>query len=245
MDSVYSSDFFDGQVAGSVASADIVVPHVLSLFDVSSVVDVGCGVGGWLQVFDRHGIEDYLGVDGNYIPRDMLKISTERFRPADLTALPDFGRRFDLACSLEVAEHLPEESASKFVAGLVKAAPIVLFSAAIPWQGGTSHVNEQWPTYWAALFASHGYVAVDCIRPAIYDNERIEWWYRQNILIFCQRDKCPAGYQSMAEGYQLNRIHPAMIEHLITPESGTEALAAIRRALPVLRKVVIRKLGFR
>ena len=245
MDTVYSSDFFDGQVAGSVASANIIVPHVLSLFDVSSVVDVGCGVGGWLQVFDWHGIKDYLGVDGDYIPRDMLKISAARFCPADLTAVPDFGRRFDLACSLEVAEHLPKESASQFVASLVKAAPIVLFSAAIPWQGGTSHVNEQWPTYWAALFASHGYVAVDCIRPAIHDNERIEWWYRQNILIFCQRDKCPAGYQATAAGYQLNRIHPAMIEHLLTPGSGTEALAAIRRALPVLRRGVFQKLGFR
>ena len=92
MDDVYSPKFYDVQMAGSTASAEAVVPHILSLFQVSSVVDVGCGVGGWLQVFDRHGVKDYLGVDGDYIPRDKLKVAAERFRAADLTALPDLGR---------------------------------------------------------------------------------------------------------------------------------------------------------
>jgi SAM-dependent methyltransferase len=245
IDRVYSAEFFGGQVAGSLGSAEIVVPHVLSTFKIASVVDVGCGVGGWLQAFERQGVTDYLGIDGDHIPRPMLKIPVERFLAADLTAMPDLGRRFDLACSLEVAEHLPEQFASQFVAGLVRTAPIVLFSAATPWQGGTSHVNEQWPTYWAALFASHGYVAVDCVRPVIFENARIEWWYRQNILVFCQRDKCPAGYQPTTDGYELNRIHPGLVRHLLNPESGTEALAAIRGALPALGTAIARKLGFR
>ena len=244
-DDAYSPKFYDVQMAGSTASAEIVVPHILSLFQVSSVVDVGCGVGGWLQVFDRLGVKDYLGVDGDYIPRDKLKVAAERFRAADLTALPDLGRRFDLACSLEVGEHLPEEFAAQFVSGLVAAAPVILFSAAIPLQGGTSHVNEQWPTYWANLFASHGYVAVDCVRPAMFDNEKIEWWYRQNMLVFCQRDKCPDGYQPTTSPYLLNRIHPAMIEHLVTPASGTDAVERIRRALPILKGAVVRKLSLR
>jgi SAM-dependent methyltransferase len=237
----YSSSFFATQQEGSVESADIVIPIVLSLFKVTSVVDVGCGVGGWLQVFERYGINDYLGVDGDYVPREMLKIPADRFLAAELTTLTDIGRRFDLACSLEVAEHLPEERAEHFVAVLVRAAPVVLFSAAIPRQGGTAHLNEQWPTYWANLFAQHSYVAVDCIRPAIYGNDRIEWWYRQNVLVFCQRDEIPPGWQPTVTGYELNRVAPEMIENLATPGSGTKALDIIKRALPVLGKAVLRK----
>jgi hypothetical protein len=237
----YSSSFFATQQEGSVESADIVIPIVLSLFKATSVVDVGCGVGGWLQVFERHGINDYLGVDGAYVPREMLKILPDKFLAAELTTLTDIGRRFDLACSLEVAEHLPEECAENFVAMLVRAAPVVLFSAAIPRQGGTAHLNEQWPTYWANLFAQHRYVAVDCVRPAIYENDHIEWWYRQNILVFCQHGEIPPGWRPTVAGYDLNRVVPEMIENLVAPGSGTKALDVIKRALPILGKAVLRK----
>jgi SAM-dependent methyltransferase len=243
MKTPYSSQFYAIQQAGSMRSADVIVPLVLSLFPISSVLDVGCGVGGWLQVFARNGVGDYLGVDGDYIPRHMLKVPTEKFVAADLAVLPDFGRTFDLACSLEVAEHLPPSCAERFVDGLVRAAPIVLFSAAIPHQGGTAHLNEQWPTFWAALFAQHGFVAVDCVRPRIYANNNIEWWYRQNVLIFCRPDKCPNGYHPAVTDYDLNRVDPGMIAHLRAPASGTEALQEIQRLLPYLWRAVIRRVG--
>jgi SAM-dependent methyltransferase len=241
----YSKNFYAVQQSGSLASADVVVPVVLSLFHVKSVVDVGCGVGGWLKVFERHGVSDYLGVDGDYVPRTLLKIPDDRFRATDITGLLDFGRSFDLACSLEVGEHLPARAAEQFVAGLVRAAPVVLFSAAIPRQGGTAHINEQWPTYWAALFARHGYIPVDCVRPLIYSDKRVDWWYRQNILIFCRSDKRPNGYEQATSEYELNRIHPEMIENLLTPGSGTQALNDILRPLPYLWRAVFRKIGLK
>jgi SAM-dependent methyltransferase len=243
MNTPYSSEFFAEQQGGSIASAESVVPHVLSLFRISSVLDVGCGVGGWLEVFARNGVVDYLGVDGGYIPLEMLKIPVDRFRALDVCNLPDFGRRFDLVCSLEVAEHLPEAAAARFIAGLVKAAPLVLFSAAIPHQGGTAHINEQWQAYWAARFAEHGYLAVDCIRPLIYGRSEIEWWYRQNILIFCPRESCPDGYYPTTDAYDLNRVDPAMIEHLLTPSSGRHALNDIQRVLPYLLRAIAAKIG--
>src|SRR5271165_3642324 len=88
-------------------------------------------------------------------------------------------RQFDLAISLEVAEHLDSKYASSFVAALLKSSPVVCFSAAIPFQDGVNHVNEQWPDYWARLFASHDYLAIDCIREKIWDNEKVELWYAQ------------------------------------------------------------------
>ncbi|HUI20666.1 MAG TPA: methyltransferase domain-containing protein [Methylocella sp.] len=239
----YTEAFYEGQQDGSVKSAQVVVPIVLSLFPAHSVVDFGCGVGGWLKEFESNGVSDYLGVDGDYVSRQLLKIPADRFRPLDLRNVGDLGRRFDLACSLEVAEHLPEDRAKSFVAALVKAAPVVLFSAAIPFQGGTDHVNEQWQSYWAKLFAEHGYLAVDCIRPAVFGDSRVEWWYRQNILVFCLPDKCPPGYAPVAAAYDLNRVDPVMIDLLVSrPHSGREAATQLVSISSKLAKAVIRKL---
>jgi SAM-dependent methyltransferase len=172
----YGSEFYKKQSGGSFESASVIVPLVLRLFKVNSVVDVGCGVGGWLHEFATNGVSDYLGIDGDYVPRDQLRIPSERFKSVDLRVITDVGRKFDLACSVEVAEHLPESSADDFVAMLVAAAPVVLFSAAVKGQGGVNHLNEQWPSYWAKRFRAHGYSAFDCIRPQIYDDRRIQPW---------------------------------------------------------------------
>lgn len=240
----YDASFYQGQQEGSISSAQVVVPIILSLVPCHSVVDVGCGVGGWLKEFERHGVSDYLGVDGDYVSRDLLKIPAKHFRPADLQSLSDLGRGFDLACSLEVAEHLPENRAKSFVALLVKSAPIVVFSAAIPFQGGTDHLNEQWQSYWAKLFAEHGYIALDCIRPPVFGDRRVEWWYRQNILMYCRPDKCPPGCTAVASPYDLDRVDPEMVEYHFTngPHSGRAAVHNILQSSSVLIRAIIRKI---
>ena len=154
MSQPYTADFFADHRDGARRSARVVVPLVLELVRARSVVDVGCGDGTWLSVFREHGVEDVRGIDGDYVDRAELQIPRERFHPHDLTRPLELGHTFDLAVSLEVAEHLPPESADDFVTSLTRHAPIVLFSAAAPYQGGQNHVNEQWPAYWAARFAS-------------------------------------------------------------------------------------------
>jgi SAM-dependent methyltransferase len=214
-DAPYTKAFFDRYVSESSASAQVVAPLVLSLFPSKSVLDVGCGTGAWLAEFARNGIEDYLGVDGAYLDKDLLRIPVDHFREVDLVDVTDFGRRFDLACCLEVAEHLPAESAGRLVGALVSAAPVVLFSAAVPGQGGTYHVNEQWPLYWANLFQNLGYSCVDCIRPKIFDDSRVEWWYSQNMLVFCEDDRVPPELTTGTTEYALTRIHPRLIKKLV------------------------------
>jgi hypothetical protein len=122
----------------------------------------------------------------------MLQVPADQFRAVDLADSPALDRRFDLALSLEVAEHLPEAAAERFVGLLVAAAPLVAFSAAIPGQGGTNHLNEQWPRFWAERFAAHGYDVVDCLREQLWEDERVAWWYRQNLLLFGASDALDA-----------------------------------------------------
>lgn len=184
----YTESFYRKHSEGSRQSAKAIVPLVLELTKARSVIDLGCGVGGWLAVFKEFGIEDFLGVDGDYVDSTMLEIPPERFVPFDLTKPFRINKYFDLVVSLEVAEHLPRESAETFVDSLTSLGPLVLFSAAIPFQGGTDHVNEQWPDYWARLFHERGYAVIDCIRKKVWQNEDVEYWYAQNTLLFVRLD---------------------------------------------------------
>jgi glycosyltransferase involved in cell wall biosynthesis len=112
------------------------------------------------------------------------------------------------------------------VDSLVRHASVVLFSAAIPDQGGTAHLNEQWPSYWAELFARRGYQAYDAIRPAVWDDQQVAWWYRQNILVFADaqaRGAHPAlAAASPAPGAALDRVHP---ENYAAKARGWQAAA--------------------
>jgi len=125
-----------------------------------------------------------LGLDGPWVRSDDLEIPTENFVAADLTAPPGLGRTFDLVTSLAVAEHLPPAAAKTFVDYLTALGPLVVFSAAVPGQGGAGHTNEQWPAYWSELFARRGYEAVDCLREVFWDDDAVQWWYAQNLVLF-------------------------------------------------------------
>ena len=160
-----------------------------------SAVDVGCGVGTWLSVLHELGANTILGIDGPWIDASQLVIPENSFQSKDLCQVDmlSLERRFELAICLEVAEHITSDKAFKFAKFLTDASDIILFSAAIPHQGGTGHVNEQWPLYWEKIFSSIGYSVIDSIRPRIWDDDNIPWWYRQNILIFIKDDVCKSG----------------------------------------------------
>lgn len=178
----YTDDFFTSHEEAVFQSARVIVPLVMDYVRPKTVVDIGCGRGEWLSVFHEHGVS-VQGIDGPYIDRNKLFICGDRFRACNLTRPFRIDGRYDLACCLEVAEHLPERAAKPLVQQLVHAAPVVLFSAAVPGQGGENHMNEQWPAYWREMFSSLGYTLLD-IRPLIMADRRVEWYYRQNIMMF-------------------------------------------------------------
>jgi SAM-dependent methyltransferase len=213
----YDSGYFKVLDAAERASAAAIVPLVIALLQPESVCDVGCARGGWLAVFKENGVGRVLGIDGDYVERDQLKIDESEFRAADLEqGLPDVGR-FDLAVSLEVAEHLAAESAGRLVDGLVALAPAVLFSAAVPGQGGRGHVNEQWPEYWRDLFARHDYVPIDCIRARVWHRPEVNAWYKQNTLLFAarplldSRERLREAHERSA-GLPLALVHPLLFK---------------------------------
>jgi SAM-dependent methyltransferase len=211
----YSPQYYSRLKTGSNDSAKAVVPVVLDLVRPKSVIDLGCGTGAWLSEFKRLGVADILGVDGPHIPVNQLEIEPDEFLIADLTYPLRFRGHFDLAVSLEVAEHLGEAQADQFVEILTQLAPIVLFSAAIPHQGGEHHLNEQWPAYWIERFDRFGFVALDPFRRLLWERPDVDWWYAQNLVLFIRRDQLPRYPQLVASAER----SPAGIPTYIHPQN--------------------------
>ena len=250
----YTEDFYQNVQEWAQRSAKEIVPLVFEFIRPQSVIDVGCGTGTWLSAFDEYGVKDFLGIDGDHVRKDMLQIPTERFLALDLTKPFHLDRQFDLVISLEVAEHLPRECAGTFIGSLTELAPVALFSAAIPFQGGTDHVNEQWPSYWAERFREKEYLAVDCLRERVWQNENVAWFYAQNMLIFVRSDFLE-NHPVLKKEFEntdvtrLAKVHPQnylekgrLADYsLATPDLNNVSLKMVLSALPTVTRKALKR----
>lgn len=232
----YDESFFEENLESSLRSARVCVPKVLRLVAPKSVVDIGCGVGAWLKVFSENGIDDVFGID-NSGAKGLLQIPIAKFMVHDLTTPITLRRKFDLVVCLEVAEHLPSSCAKQLVDTLTELGPVVLFSAAIPHQGGVHHVNEQWPDYWAGLFHNKQYEVIDCIRREIWSDRDVGEWYSQNILLYAEASSLRNFPVLLKEHErtsknQLSLVHPSMYLHYVNPR--TIPVRTVLGALPYL-----------
>lgn len=168
-------------------SAYEIIPYLIEIFKPNSILDVGCGTGTWLKVAQDYGVQDILGIDGHYINQDHLEIDKLHFIAFDLQQTLNIGRKYSMVFCLEVAEHLDEIYADNLIAGLVKHSDIIIFSAALPGQGGQNHLNEQPFEYWFEKFNKHGYTAIDIIRDKFWNNNNVDWWYKQNAFVITNR----------------------------------------------------------
>ncbi|MCX6278091.1 MAG: methyltransferase domain-containing protein [Bacteroidetes bacterium] len=190
-------------------AAEEIVPVLMEWFHPNSVVDVGCGLGTWLNVFKLNGAKEILGIDGNHLDTTLLAINRNEVLLTDLEEEFGISRKFDLAISLEVAEHISSASADRFIESLTKLSDIIIFSAAIPNQGGQNHLNEQWIGYWESKFAEHDYVFTDEIRPLFWNNENVDWWYKQNMVIAIKKG-IPVPFMNVKPPFNL--VHPGLLE---------------------------------
>jgi SAM-dependent methyltransferase len=211
----YRKSFYRSLKGQAADSAREILPFILEHIKPQSVVDVGCGSGDWLNVCTELGISDICGID--FHAGKVLNIPGSEYVTLDLTKPFDVPRKYDLAMSFEVGEHLPEESAEGFVRSITNLAPVVLFSAAIPQQGGTNHVNEQWPSYWANQFQKFGFEPIDCVRRTFWENPTVTCYYAQNIVLYASKG-APRYEQlrSLPTFSMLPVVHPGMFHGAAT-----------------------------
>ncbi|WP_118858018.1 class I SAM-dependent methyltransferase [Sphingomonas mesophila] len=201
-DHAYNEDFYTYIDAGSRRSARAVAALLLPEMRIESLLDVGAGHGAWAAEWLKAGVADVVAVDGDYVRADQLAVPAERFRAHDLTTALDLQRKFDLVQTLEVAEHLPAAKADLFVDNLVRHGDVILFSAAVPHQGGEHHVNEQPPEYWRAKLKARGYGVFDFVRPALAGRDEVMPWYRFNTFLYANS----AGEKRLSQRILASRV---------------------------------------
>lgn len=216
-ETAYGEAFFAGIEEGARRSAEILAPLLVELFEPQSIVDVGGGGGRWGAALLASGVPDVLTIDGPWVPAAARAVPPDRFLEHDLRTPLRLDRTFDLALCLEAAEHLPAAAAGELVRALTEAAPVVVFSAALPGQGGEGHVNEQPPSYWASLFAARDYVCFADLRRRLWNNPGVEVWYRQNLLCFVRRSAADRWRPVLGRSVEqsdgvLDIAHPELLE---------------------------------
>jgi SAM-dependent methyltransferase len=244
----YDTAFFDYVNSGALNSAKAMLPLLQEQLHLKSVLDVGCGQGGWLAVWKELGCEHVHGIDGEYVERERLLVARGEFSAVDLVHPFKLGQQFELVQSLEVGEHLPTKSSAGFVNSIVKHAPIVLFSAAARGQGGDSHVNEQDYEFWRRHFARHDYIAIDYLRPLILERREIEPWYRYNTFLYVARthlsrlpdelQKCrvPEDEVLLDRSPKIYKMRKALVRLL--PVSVATKIAKVKEAVTVKKRRV-------
>ena len=183
----YDQAFYDSQMSGSYQSALVYLKHLFQYWHPESVIDMGCGRGMWLAACRHYNVPYCVGLDGHWNSQDKMVDQSILFRQADLNEVYQGNESFDLAMSLEVAEHVQPESSGNFVASLTGLSDVVMFGAAYSWQPGTDHINTRPHSFWFRQFIDQGYVMFDLFRPFFWSDNKVEPWYRQNTFLYVKR----------------------------------------------------------
>jgi SAM-dependent methyltransferase len=151
-------------------------------------VDVGAGSGGFAALARRRGI-DVEACEHSRVGRFFSRLLRVPVSPFDLAQSPpaSLGGGFDLAYCFEVAEHVPAPLGDRLVQFLSDLAPLVVFTAAQPGQGGTGHVNEQPPAYWIERFEAAGMRYEDRLTQdlsAAFQRAEVAPWFANNVIVF-------------------------------------------------------------
>ncbi|MBS7544494.1 class I SAM-dependent methyltransferase [Ancylobacter oerskovii] len=239
---MYDVDWHRRHEARTEASADRILSLLRAVLPFETALDVGCGDGIWLQAAQRLGVGTILGVDGPWTDVARLRIPADAVRIVDLERPFDLGRTFDLAICLEVAEHVSHGGGEQLVRSLTRHSDLILFGAAIPFQGGFRHINEQWQSYWVGLFKARSFRHLDLIRPQVWNQDEVHFWYKQNALVYINERR--PDLIALAEAYRERAGLAAFPTDMVYPDLYL-ALASYERIAfrPLLNRLPARAMS--
>jgi len=188
---IYEDEFFKKRLL-TTSHIPIVCEAILEVFQPQSIIDIGCAIGQFIGEFQARGIEA-AGIEGSTNALPYINPSIKVFIH-DLRKPWPYVKRYGLALSFEVAEHIEPEYTAEYLNTLCLLSDRILITAALPGQKGKFHVNCQSIDYWIQCFKNKGYLH----KPEYEDKIKRHWvpWantkamelYYRNLLYF-EREK--------------------------------------------------------
>jgi SAM-dependent methyltransferase len=183
----YSKDYFESGIfeADYLAIAEVITGQ----FKPKRILDVGCGPGHLSRKFAGFGlqvmaIDEFSSPDFEGLPIHFERVNLNE--PAELLRV--IGKqKFDAVICLEVAEHLRPEVSEMLIKALTESSDVVIFSAAVPNQGGHEHINLRPRDYWHAQFGKNGFLCGDRLRALLRVNPQVPPWYQLNVLDYVRK----------------------------------------------------------
>jgi hypothetical protein len=123
---------------------------------------------------------------------------------------------------------------------LVSATDTILFSGAIPYQGGNGHINEKPQSYWVRMFQNHGFKCLDIIRPTHWNNQVVGPAYKQNSFLFTSDEEICRNFSSdVKTNLPYDLVHPGFFELHRRKQADS-----IKGRIRVLVKKMLDEIGF-
>jgi hypothetical protein len=245
LDKFYDENFYEEHIEGMSKSAAIVLGLLYEHYNPQRVIDIGCGQGAWLAAAESLGAKILKGLDGEWVTKEALLSKNIDFMAVNFDeAMPELKEKYDLCISLEVAEHISQANAKRFIDLLCEVSDMVLFSAAIKYQGGRNHINEQWQSYWVDLFNSNGYECLDLFRGRLWNNMSVRWWYRQNTFLFVAPNNLSLNFEALRalENPILDIAHPLNYEKKANSYRNSMEYPTLRFCLGCIKRYIRNKL---
>jgi len=163
---------------------------IINIFYINSVIDLGCGVGSYLEGTLQAGCTDIFGVEISF---DRAKdFFVDKIKPhiqfGDATIDLNLNRTFDCVMSFEVAEHILPEETEGFINNVTSLSDkFIILTAAPPGQRGTGHINLKPKDFWINAIQSKGFIYKEqmvehCV--SIWKNFDTPWYILRNLMVF-------------------------------------------------------------
>lgn len=160
-------------------------------YKITSVLDIGCGVGSYLEGHIRAGVTRVKGIEYNYKSAisHIPDILAPHISHGDATKkLESLGDKYDCVWSVEVAEHIMPEGTDQFIDNLANLTNnYILLTAAPPGQSGTGHINLREKSFWIEAIKAKGFDYLEEDVEMLVDawgKMGAEWYITKNVMLF-------------------------------------------------------------
>jgi len=189
---MYDKDFFLSNQEEGLKIYEWFVPLLHNIFKFQSIVDFGCATGSSLFYALKQGVSDVLGIEGSPEAFSNLLIDKKYIIQHDLREPLKVDRKYDIALSIEVAEHINKKYTDIYLESMCNSSDLIIFTGATPNQGGKCHINEQSHEWWIQKFREHSFgldeKMTGLLKRKIKENIKAgkftAFWLVPNIMVF-------------------------------------------------------------